>query len=88
MISLIPGVVLTTLTIILCDSFYFGDLTFKKLWHLTMSWDDWKIAPFGFLMYNAVPGNLDKHGTHPHWLHALVNLQILYGPLGMLFRFN
>ena len=49
-----------------------------------MSWDDWKCTPFNFIMYNVVPGNLDQHGTHPHWLHALVNLQILYGPMGIV----
>ena len=43
---------------------------------------------FNFVMYNVVPGNLDKHGTHPHWLHALVNLQILYGPLGFIALYN
>ena len=48
-----------------------------------MDWSDWKITPFQFVMYNVVPGNLDQHGTHPRWLHALVNLPILFGPLGI-----
>ena len=82
MASLVPGVLITTLIIVLCDSLYFGELTFKKLWHLTMDWNDWKVTPFQFVMYNVVPGNLDQHGSHPLWLHSLVNLQILYGPLG------
>ena len=82
MASLVPGVLITTLMIVLCDSLYFGELTFKKLWHLTMDWNDWKVTPFQFVMYNVVPGNLDQHGSHPLWLHSLVNLQILYGPLG------
>jgi len=83
MASLVPGVLITTLIIVLCDSLYFGELTFKKLWHLTMDWNDWKVTPFQFVMYNVVPGNLDQHGSHPLWLHSLVNLQILYGPLGI-----
>ena len=88
MASMIPGFVITCFLIILCDSFYYEDLTLKKLWLLTMSWDDWKCTVFNFVMYNVVPGNLDKHGTHPHWLHALVNLQILYGPLGFIALYN
>ena len=89
MASLVPGVLITTLIIVLCDSLYFGELTFKKLWHLTMDWNDWKVTPFQFVMYNVVPGNLDQHGSHPLWLHSLVNLQILYGPLGNeVYNFN
>ena len=76
MAALLPGVVVTTLILIFCDSLYYGDLTFYKLWELSMDWSDWKITPFQFVMYNVVPGNLDKHGTHPRWLHSLVNLQV------------
>jgi phosphatidylinositol glycan class Z len=47
-----------------------------------MDWTDWKCTPYNFIMYNVVPGNLDKHGTHPFYLHALVNLPLLFGPLG------
>ena len=48
-----------------------------------MDWSDWKCTPMNFILYNLVPGNLDKHGTHPWYLH-LVNLVILYGPLGII----
>ena len=48
-----------------------------------MDWSDWKCTPMHFVMYNLVPGNLDKHGTHPWYLH-LGNLLILYGPLGLI----
>ena len=48
-----------------------------------MEWSDWKCTPMHFVMYNMVPGNLDKHGTHPWYLH-LGNLLILYGPLGII----
>ena len=82
--SIAPGFLITIFTIVLVDSLYYGDLTLKKIWLLTMSWDDWKCTPFNFIMYNVVPGNLDQHGTHPHWLHALVNLQMLYGPMGIV----
>ena len=80
--SLLPGFLLTFLSFLLFDSLYYGHLTLHKLWHLTMDWADWKCTPVNFVMYNVVPGNLDKHGTHPLYLHALVNLPILFGPMG------
>jgi phosphatidylinositol glycan class Z len=75
-------VVVTFLLFLLLDSLYYGEITLLKLWDLTMNWSDWKCTPFNFVMYNAVPGNLDRHGTHPLYLHTLVNLPLLYGPLG------
>lgn len=74
--------VVTFLLFLLLDSLYYGEITLLKLWDLTMNWSDWKCTPFNFVMYNAVPGNLDRHGTHPLYLHTLVNLPLLYGPLG------
>ncbi len=47
-----------------------------------MDWSDWKVTPVQFVLYNAVPGNLDQHGTHPLYLHFLVNIPLLFGPLG------
>ena len=78
----LTGFLVTSLLIFLYDSLYYGELTFLKLWTLEMDWTDWKFTPLHFVMYNTVPGNLDKHGTHPHYLHALVNIPLLYGPLG------
>jgi hypothetical protein len=75
----------TSCAIFLIDSLYYGELTLHKLWHLTMDWSDWKFTPFHFIMYNTVPGNLDQHGTHPLYLHTLVNIPLLYGPLGKHF---
>ena len=74
---------LTSLVLILCDSLYYGELTVYKLWTLEdLEWTDWKVTPWHFVMYNFVPGNLAEHGAHPHYLHALINLQLLFGPLG------
>lgn len=82
MLALAPGFVLASLLLILSDSLYYGDLTLKKLWDLEMDWSDWKCTPFNFIMYNASPDNLDKHGAHPFYLHALVNVPLLFGPIG------
>ncbi len=45
----------------------------------------WKVAPYNFIMYNAVPGNVASHGTHPRYTHLLVNLPLLFGPLAPIF---
>jgi hypothetical protein len=45
----------------------------------------WKVAPYNFIMYNAVPGNVASHGTHPRYTHFLVNLPLLFGPLAPIF---
>lgn len=39
------------------------------------------ITPYNFLLYNVDPLNLATHGLHPRYLHALVNMPMLYGPL-------
>ncbi|KAK6194487.1 hypothetical protein SNE40_000113 [Patella caerulea] len=39
------------------------------------------IAPYNFLLYNTKNENLAKHGLHSRFLHILVNLPLLIGPL-------
>ena len=78
----VSGFAVTSILIFVIDSLYYGELTFLKLWNMTMDWTDWKFTPLHFVMYNTVPENLDKHGTHPLYLHTLVNIPLLYGPLG------
>jgi len=46
------------------------------------------VAPIANVMYNIKPSNLEKHGLHPIWTHAIVNLQILFGPLGPIALFR
>jgi len=84
-VVLIPVIIATSLCLIFTDSIYFGDITFKKLWHLSMNYTDWKVAPFNFVMYNLVPGNIVEHGEHPRYTHTLVNLPVLLGPLAPVF---
>ncbi|KAG8229662.1 hypothetical protein J437_LFUL008595 [Ladona fulva] len=40
-------------------------------------------TPFNFIIYNSRSSNLENHGIHPRWLHVLVNIPLLYGPLGI-----
>ena len=39
------------------------------------------LAPLNFVRYNADAANLARHGTHPRWLHAAVNVPLLALPL-------
>ena len=59
---MIPLILLFSGLLILTDSLYYGELSLTKLWELTMDWNDWKVAPFNFIMYNLVPGNVASHG--------------------------
>jgi Alg9-like mannosyltransferase family len=45
--------------------------------------DKWTsyITPWNALLYNSKVENLQDHGLHPRWTHALVNMFLLYGPL-------
>ena len=83
--ALIPIIIVSSSLLLLADSLYYGQLTLRKLWDLTMSYDDWKLVPFNFIMYNIVPGNVASHGLHPYWTHAMVNLPLLLGPLAPIF---
>ncbi|MBW0466645.1 hypothetical protein O181_006360 [Austropuccinia psidii MF-1] len=38
------------------------------------------ITPLEFLIYNLDRRNLALHGTHPYWLHLLINGPIAFGP--------
>lgn len=63
------GFMLTVCVLIGCDSAYFGRFV---------------ITPFNFLLYNSDTSNLALHGIHPRWLHSLVNMPMLLGPLYIL----
>ncbi|KAI9596661.1 Alg9-like mannosyltransferase family-domain-containing protein [Syncephalis fuscata] len=39
------------------------------------------VTPWNNARYNMKTENLNQHGLHPHYLHLLVNMPMLYGPL-------
>ena len=39
------------------------------------------LTPLNSLAYNADPKNLAEHGLHPRFLHGVVNMPLLFGPL-------
>lgn len=45
------------------------------------------LTPFNALAYNSKVSNLQDHGLHPRWTHALVNMLIMYGPLALAIYF-
>ena len=48
--------------------------------------DSWTsfVTPWNALLYNSQVENLKKHGLHPRWTHALVNMMLLFGPLAVM----
>ncbi|KAI9286490.1 Alg9-like mannosyltransferase family-domain-containing protein [Umbelopsis sp. AD052] len=38
---------------------------------------------FNNIMYNVDKDNLELHGLHPFYLHAVVNVPLLFGPVGL-----
>lgn len=50
-------------------------------YHGNAGGDTLALTPLNFLAYNLNPANLESHGKHPRWTHALVNLPLLYGPV-------
>eukprot|EP00850_Spirogloea_muscicola_P000057 SM000001S04459 [mRNA] locus=s1:340581:344248:+ [translate_table: standard] len=82
------GFLLCSSMLVFCDSIYFCSLSFtwdKLDFHLLKNLAKLKvvITPLNGIIYNSKFSNLAIHGLHPHYLHALVNLPLLFGPLAM-----
>ncbi|XP_043789569.1 GPI mannosyltransferase 4 [Apis laboriosa] len=74
----------TTIFFILVDSFYFGYLTMAEIGNLDISMNNFVVTPLNFLRYNSNTKNLQNHGLHPHYLHFIVNVPLLYNVLGVI----
>eukprot|EP00041_Stephanoeca_diplocostata_P032289 m.1031438 g.1031438 ORF g.1031438 m.1031438 type:complete len:705 (+) comp24122_c0_seq11:414-2528(+) len=53
-----------------------------------VGWPQMIIAPLNWLRFNWETENVRQFGIHPHWLHLLVNMQILFGPLFVVLVIN
>ncbi|RKP10088.1 Alg9-like mannosyltransferase family-domain-containing protein [Thamnocephalis sphaerospora] len=42
------------------------------------------VTPWNNAMYNVDADNLSQHGLHPRYLHLLLNMPLLFGPLALL----
>ncbi|XP_014472747.1 PREDICTED: GPI mannosyltransferase 4 [Dinoponera quadriceps] len=69
---------------ILVDSFYFGYLTMGEIGKLEIGMNNFVVTPLNFLRYNVNTKNLATHGLHPRFLHALVNVPLLFSVLGVV----
>ncbi|KAI5475906.1 MFS transporter, sucrose transport protein [Pseudohyphozyma bogoriensis] len=63
-----------SLAAFLVSAYYFArqDTAFFDLPSLTLT-------PLNSLLFNISPSNLAAHGTHPRWLHVVVNWPMLFG---------
>ncbi|CAO1629590.1 unnamed protein product [Parajaminaea phylloscopi] len=92
--DLLNGLLLCSLGHVLYDTFYYRSLSAaepplatRQSWqHLVASIAHRcrfppVIAPLNNLLYNLDADNLASHGVHPRWLHAVVNMPLLFGPM-------
>lgn len=91
------GALLSVLVFTVVDTLYFGE-NFSELLdkcnknkssvivcYLTSALQWIVITPYNFLIYNMNPHSLAEHGIHPRYLHFIVNLFLLFGPVTILF---
>ena len=83
-LSLLPGVCFTFLVCVLADSFYYESVTAKEILLGNLTANSFIATPINFFLYNTEAKNLAKHGTHPHYLHILINLPLLHGVLAFI----
>lgn len=67
------GFVVTSRLIVAADASYYGYLV---------------VTPWNALRYNSQVSNLQQHGLHPHWTHAVVNMMLLFGPMTIIFYYE
>ncbi|ETO28749.1 hypothetical protein RFI_08378 [Reticulomyxa filosa] len=46
------------------------------------------ITPIQALLYNSKTDNLSAHGIHPFYLHLVINMQMLFGPMFVYLVFD
>ena len=68
------GLIIGTLSMLAFDHHYYS----------IKSGIPWPVTPLNFILYNTNIDQVRKHGLHPRYLHILVNMFILFGPLYLL----
>lgn len=69
---------------IVVDSLYFGYLHMSDIHMLDIGMHNFVVTPLNFVRYNINPKNTAQHGVHPKYLHALVNMPLLFNILGVI----
>ena len=85
----------SSIIIILCDSFYYGSISSRDFDHLLQNVNYLNtiamkatVAPLNFVKYNVNPENLAEHGLHSRFQHLLVNTPLLFGILAVFPIFS
>ncbi|KAJ2689458.1 hypothetical protein IWW39_001483 [Coemansia spiralis] len=81
--GLAAGGVFTALGLVVVDSLYYGSLRWNGAEFPYVS-GSLTFTVLNNLSYNSQHDNLAAHGIQPRYLHALVNMPLLFGPLYIL----
>ncbi|KAG5451612.1 alpha 1,2 mannosyltransferase [Clonorchis sinensis] len=88
-LSLLPcsfAILVAALSLHLCllvDTAYYKNRSFSQLYS-NWSLSDLVCVPCRFFAYNSNSTHLAEHGLHPRYLHLLVNLPLITGPVVVL----
>ncbi|XP_053404638.1 GPI mannosyltransferase 4-like [Mercenaria mercenaria] len=82
-VFIITGVIFSFIFVTM-DTVYFSGMEISSL--LTLNgWrkvlENCAITPLNFFLYNSMATNLATHGYHPFYVHFLVNMPLLFGPM-------
>ncbi|GAA6050678.1 hypothetical protein JCM3770_000888 [Rhodotorula araucariae] len=77
----VVGFVLSSLLFAGVDTAYFrdGDTSLAAALNALATPGSLVLTPLDLLRYNLSSDNLAEHGLHPRWIHAVVNLPMLFG---------
>lgn len=75
------GAAVIALVCVLVDTYWFTGLRGISICQPS----SWVLTPVNNFLYNVRVENLEQHGLHPRWTHALVNFPLLFGgPITLL----
>lgn len=61
-----------------------GILSINMAGYIETLWGHAIVTPVNLFVFNSNATNLEQFGLHPWWMHAVVNVQVLYGPLALI----
>lgn len=69
--------------LVLADSLYYGHLSMAEVHRGEVSLENFVVTPLNFVRYNLDAEKTASHGVHAWWLHAVVNVPLLWNVLGV-----
>ena len=70
------------------DTMYYKECSVTDIISRHNLMEELVFTPWNFVKYNSVSSNLELHGRHPFYLHFLVNLPLLFGPMTLLLYYG